>query len=115
MRVKTGFSRRRHHKKILKAAKGYYGSRSKLYRKANEAFLHAGQYAFAGRKDRKGQFRRLWIQRINAALTPFQIKYSVFVNCLKKANILLDRKILADLALNEPAAFKGIVETVVQP
>lgn len=110
MRVKTGFSRRRHHKKILKATKGYYGTRSKLYRKASEAFLHAGQYAFAGRKDRKSQFRRLWIQRINAALTPFSVKYSVFMNRLNKAKIILDRKILADLALREPAAFKAIVE-----
>lgn len=113
MRVKTGFSRRRHHKKILKATKGFYGTRSKLYRKASEAFLHAGQYAFAGRKDRKGQFRRLWIQRVNAALTPFSVKYSVFMDGLKKAKIILDRKILADLALNEPQVFKTLVEKVI--
>jgi large subunit ribosomal protein L20 len=113
MRVKTGFSRRRHHKKILKATRGYYGTRSKLYRKASEAFLHAGQYAFAGRKDRQGQCRRLWIERINAALTPWAVKYSVFMGRLKKAQIVLDRKILADLALHEPTAFKALVEKVV--
>ncbi len=112
MRVKTGFVRRRKHKKILTANKGYYGSRSKLYRKAHESFIHAGEYAFAGRKDRKSNFRRLWIQRINAALTPFDLKYSVFIDKLKKAKMDLNRKTLADLALNQPQAFSEIVKHV---
>ena len=112
MRIKTGFKRRRRHKKILETTKGYYGTRSKLYRKAHEAFIHAGQYAFAGRKDRKGQFRRLWIQRINAAVTPFNLRYSVFIDLLKKANINLDRKVLAAIAVESPQSFSQIVKLI---
>lgn len=110
MRVKTGFARKRFHKKILKATKGFRGAKSKLYRKAHEAFIHAGAYAFAGRKDRKSQFRELWIERINAALQPFNIKYSRFINNLKTANIQLDRKTLSKIAVENPEVFKAIVE-----
>jgi len=111
MRVKGGFIQRRKHKKVLKAAKGYFGARSKLFRRAQEAVLHAGAYAFAGRKDRKSNFRKLWIMRINAALQPFGIKYSEFIKQLKVKNIKLDRKVLADLALNNPQIFSQVVST----
>lgn len=110
-RVKGGPKGRQKHKKILKAAKGYKDSRSKRFKTAHETYLKAGEYAFAGRKQRKRDFRRLWIQRINAALTPFDLQYSQFINLLKRANIKLDRKILADLALNDPQTFQKIVET----
>jgi len=110
MRVKTGFARKRFHKKILKATKGFRGAKSKLYRKAHEAFIHAGAYAFAGRKDRKSQFRELWIKRINAALQPYNIKYSRFISSLKSANIKLDRKTLSRIAVENPSAFKAVVE-----
>lgn len=112
MRVKTGTVRRRKHKKVLKAAKGYRMARRKHYRRAKEAALHAGEYAFAGRKLKKRNFRRLWITRINAALSPFELPYSKFIAGLKKKNIELDRKILADLAVSEPETFKAIVEKV---
>lgn len=109
-RVKGGTTTRKRHKKILKLAKGYRGQRSKIYRRAKEAVLHAGEYAFAGRKQRKRDFRRLWIQRINAGLIPFDLKYSQFIKLLQEKKIKLDRKILADLTLNNPDAFKKIVE-----
>lgn len=112
MRVKGGFVQRRKHKKVLKAAKGYFGARSKLFRRAQEAVLHAGAYAFAGRKDRKSDFRKLWIIRINAALQPFGIKYSEFIKNLKEKNIKLDRKILATLALDRPEVFKQIITSI---
>ncbi len=108
-RVKAGFSRHRHHKKILETAKGYRGSRSKLFHRAKEAYLHAGEYAFAGRKKKKGDFRRLWIQRINAGLKPFNLRYSVFIDLLIKRKIDVDRKILALLAVEQPEAFTAIV------
>lgn len=111
-RAKTGVVRRRKHKKILKTTKGYRGTRSKLFRSAHEAYLHAGEYAYAGRKRRKRDFRRLWIQRINAALTPFNLRYSVFIRGLKEAKIELDRKILAELAVSHPEVFKEIVAKV---
>ena len=109
-RVKTGFTRRRRHKKIIKQAKGYRMTRGRLYKVSHEAVLHAGQYAYAGRKLKKRQFRRLWIQRINAALTSLGLPYSRFINLLKKAQITLNRKILADLAVNDPDTFKNIVD-----
>lgn len=87
-------------------------SKHRRIKVAKEADLHAGDYAFAGRKLRKRDFRRLWIQRINAALEPFDLKYSRFINLLKKAKIELDRKILADLALNKSTIFKAIVEKI---
>lgn len=112
MRVKTGPYRRRKHKKVLSRTKGFRMSKHRRIRVAKEADLHAGDYAFAGRKLRKRDFRRLWIQRINAALEPFGLKYSRFISKLKKAKIGLDRKILADLALNNPEVFAKIVKKV---
>ena len=103
----------RRHKKILKMAKGYRGARRKQYRRAKEAVLHAGQYAFAGRRLRRRDFRTLWISRINAALKPYGISYSKFIALLKKAEINLDRKILSQLALAEPESFKALVEKVI--
>lgn len=112
MRVKTGTVRHRKHKKILKLAKGYRMARHKRYKVAKESVLHAGEYAFAGRKLRKRDFRALWIIRINAALTPFNLSYSRFAALLKKSNIGLNRKILAELALVEPKVFAQIVKKV---
>ena len=112
MRVKTGITRRRRHKKILKLAKGYRMARHKHYKVAKESVLHAGEYAFAGRKLRKRDFRKLWIIRLNAALTPFNLSYNRFINLLKKAQIKLNRKVLADLALNEPKVFSEIVKSI---
>jgi len=112
MRVKTGFVRHRKHLKVLKQTKGFRMTKGRLYKVSQEAALHAGQYAFAGRKKRKRDLRRLWIQRINAALTPHEISYSQFINALKKSNIVLDRKILADLALTDTKAFQSIIEKV---
>jgi len=109
-RVKGGPKGTRKHKKILKNTKGYWGARSKQFRSAHEAYLHAGEYAFAGRRLRRRDFRRLWIQRINAALTPFEISYSRFIRALKDKKIELDRKILADLAVSDPKTFKKIVQ-----
>lgn len=110
VRVKTGPTRRRRHKKIIKMAKGYRMTRHKLIKRAKEAVLRAGQHAYIGRKLRKRDMRRLWIQRINAALTPYDISYSKFINGLKKAKIELDRKTLADLAVSDPETFKLIAE-----
>lgn len=112
MRVKGGVKGRRRHKRLLKETRGYFGARSKLFRRAHEAFLHAGSYAFVGRKDRKGAFRRLWIQRINAALQPYGFKYSDFIRKLKDKKIGLDRKILSQLALDHPQVFKQLAESV---
>ncbi len=112
MRAKTGYTRKRRHKKILKLAKGYRMTRSKLYKVAKEAVLHAGSYAYHGRKLRKRDFRTLWIQRINASLTGTGLKYSHFINKLKTNKIQLNRKILADLAVNHPKVFFKIVDKV---
>jgi len=112
MRVKGGPASRRKHKKILKATKGYRMTRSKLWRSAHEAYLHAGDYAFAGRKLRRRDFRKLWIKRINAALTPFDIKYSRFIKMLADKNIKLNRKSLAEIALNDPKSFEAVVKKV---
>ena len=109
-RVKTGTTRRKRHKKVLKRTKGFRMTKGRLYKVSKEADLHAGQYAYAGRKLRKRDMRRLWIIRINAALTPYNISYSKFINRLKKAKIELNRKILADLAISDPETFKAIVE-----
>jgi large subunit ribosomal protein L20 len=106
-RVKKGLTKRARHKKILEAAKGYRGARSKLIRTAKEAVMHAGAYAYNGRKERKQQARRLWITKINAALGGKS--YSQFISSLKKSNIELDRKILADIAENDPNTFKEIL------
>uniref|UniRef100_A0A832E0N9 Large ribosomal subunit protein bL20 n=1 Tax=candidate division WWE3 bacterium TaxID=2053526 RepID=A0A832E0N9_UNCKA len=109
MKAKGSLTIKRH-KKILKMARGYRGARHRQYRRAKEAVLHAGQSAFAGRRLRRRNFRSLWIRRINAALTPYQISYSRFIKILKESGIELDRKILAQLALEEPETFKKIVE-----
>ena len=110
MRTKTGTTRRARHKKILKLAKGYRLSRSRHYKTAKETVLKAGEYAFAGRKLKKRQFRRLWIMRLNAALKNFNLSYSHFIKALKKADIQLNRKMLSQLAIKEPEAFAQIVK-----
>ncbi len=112
MRVKTGFVRARRHKKIIKATKGYRGANSRLYKRAHEAYMHAGQYAYVGRKLRKRDMRTLWIIRIGAAVKVVdeKLNYSRFVAMMKKAQIGLDRKILADLAVNDAAAFAAVVQ-----
>ena len=109
MRVKTGTVRRRRHKKILKMAKGFYSGRRKHFRKAREQVERSLVYAFRDRKQKKRDFRKLWIVRINAACRLNDINYSRFINGLKKAGIELDRKILADLAMNEPEVFAQLV------
>ncbi|MFZ9035694.1 MAG: 50S ribosomal protein L20 [Francisellaceae bacterium] len=109
-RVKRGVQARRRHKKILNQAKGYYGARSRVYRVAKQAVIKAGQYAYRDRKQRKRQFRSLWIVRINAAARQHDLSYSLFINGLKKANIELDRKVLAELAVFNKDAFAKLVE-----
>ncbi len=110
MRVKTGVVRRRRHKKLLKQAKGFYSGRRKHFRKAKEQLERSLVYAYRDRRQKKRDFRRLWIIRINAACRLNDISYSRFINGLKKANIELDRKILADLAMNDAPAFAKVVE-----
>jgi large subunit ribosomal protein L20 len=109
-RVKRGVVARRRHKKILKKAKGYYGARSRVFRVAKQAVIKAGQYAYRDRRQRKRQFRALWIARINAGARINGLSYSRFIAGLKKANIEIDRKVLADLAVHEAGAFTAIVE-----
>jgi large subunit ribosomal protein L20 len=109
-RVKRGVTGHAKHKKIFKAAKGYYGRRKNTIRVAKQAVEKAQQYAYRDRKRRKRTFRALWIQRLNAAVRPFGLTYSRFIDGLGKAGILVDRKILSDLAIREPAAFQAIVE-----
>src|SRR5690554_6933986 len=109
-RVKRGVIARRRHKKILKQAKGYYGARSRVFRVAKQAVIKAGQYAYRDRRQRKRQFRQLWIARINAGARVNGLSYSKFINGLKKASIEIDHKILADLAVHEKAAFAALVE-----
>lgn len=111
-RVKRGVVSRRKHNKLLKSAKGYRGTKSSLIRTAKQAVLHAGAYAFHGRKLRKRDFRTLWIIRISEAVKQQDMSYSVFMNKLKKANIVLDRKTLSDLIVNDPTTFKHIVDNV---
>ncbi len=110
MRVKTGVVRRRRHKKILKLAKGFYSGRRKHFRKAKEQIERSLVYAYRDRRNKKRDFRRLWITRINAACRLNDISYSRFINALNKANIELDRKILADMAMNDPEAFTVVVK-----
>ena len=110
MRVKKGTVRRKRHKKILKMAKGFYSGRRKHFRKAKEQVERSLVYAFRDRKQKKRDFRKLWIIRINAACRLNNINYSRFINGLKKAGIELDRKVLADLAMNEPETFAKLVE-----
>jgi large subunit ribosomal protein L20 len=109
-RVKRGVTARARHKKVLALAKGYRGRRGNVYRIAKEAVMKAGQYAYRDRRQRKRQFRALWIARINAAARELGLSYSVFMHGLKKAEIEIDRKVLADIAVFDKAAFASIVE-----
>lgn len=109
-RVKRGVEARRRHKKILKAAKGYYGARSRVFRVAKQAVIKAGQYAYRDRRVKKRNFRALWITRINAQSRALGLSYSRLIAGLKKANIELDRRVLADLAVHDKATFAVIVE-----
>jgi large subunit ribosomal protein L20 len=111
MRVKTGTVRRAHHNKVLAQAKGFWMTRHKRYKVAHEAVMHAGDYAYNGRRIRRRDFRKLWIIRINAALKPFEMRYSVFIKKLKDAKIDLNRKMLSEMAIHDPNAFKTVVET----
>ncbi len=111
-RVKRGVTARARHKKVLDQAKGYRGRRSTVYRVAKQAVMRAGQYAYRDRRNRKRVFRALWITRINAAAREHGMTYSVFMNGLLKAEIELDRKVLAELAVNDKAAFSAIVDQV---
>ncbi len=114
MRVKTGFVTRRRHKKIIKMAKGYYATRHRLFRRANEAMLNAGVYAYRDRRNRRRDLRRLWIIRIGAAARVNGVSYSKLIGAMKKANIALDRKMLAELAVSDPGVFAQIVNTATQ-
>ena len=109
-RVKGGAVTRRRHKKIIRMAKGHRGSRHKLFRQANESVMHALRYAYEHRRDRKGQFRRLWITRINAAARLHDLSYNRLMNGLRKAGVEINRKVLADLAVRDPGAFEQLAE-----
>jgi large subunit ribosomal protein L20 len=111
-RVKRGVTSHAKHKKVYKAAKGYRGRRKNTIRVAKQAVEKANQYAFRDRKRKKRTFRALWIQRLNAAVRPFGMNYSRFINGLSKAGVTMDRKVLSDLAIHEPASFQAIVEKV---
>jgi large subunit ribosomal protein L20 len=112
MRVKRGVTKSRRHKKVLKAAKGYRMSLSKSYRKAKEALLHAGQYEYAHRRRRSSQIRSEWISVLSASLSAHSLSYSKFMALLKKNNVAIDRKNLAELAVHKPEVFKDFVESV---
>jgi len=112
MRVKTGITRRANHKTVLKKAKGYLGRRRSVFKLAKQAVIKAGQYAYRDRKNNKRNFRALWIVRIGAALKPFELSYSRFIAALSENKIEIDRKILADLAKDEPRAFEAVVKKV---
>lgn len=111
-RVKRGVTSHQKHKKVLKLTKGHVGVRSKLIKRAKESLLHAGEYSFAGRKQRKREMRKLWIVQIGNAVRNEGVSYSKFIAGLKSKNITLDRKIMAELAINHPEDFKQIIETV---
>ena len=108
-RVKRGVHAKKKRRVVLSRAKGYYGNRSRSFRAANEAVMHAGQYAFRDRRARKGEMRKLWIQRINAGCRANGTSYNRFINGLKLAGVEVDRKVLADLAVHEPEAFASLV------
>lgn len=112
MRVKRGVATHAKHKKLLRSTKGYRMTKNRLIRVAREAYLHAGEYAFAGRKDRKRDFRRLWITRISEAVKTRGLSYSSFIHKLKQVDIKLDRKILADLVVEDPDVFEAVIEEV---
>ena len=109
-RIKKGVAANSRHKKVLKQAKGYYGAKSKLYRSANEAVMRALRSSYRGRKEKKREFRKLWITRINAGTRMYGMSYSQFMHGLKLADVNIDRKILADLAMNDTPAFEKLVE-----
>ena len=109
-RVKGAMMTRKRRKKVLKLAKGYFGAKSKLFRTAKQAVMKSGQYAYIGRKQRKRDFRRLWLTRISAACKMNGMNYSTFMNGLKKANVSLNRKMLAEIAVSDAAAFTALVE-----
>jgi large subunit ribosomal protein L20 len=108
-RVKRAVNAKKHHKAVLEEAKGYYGDRSRTFRAANQAVLHSGAYAFRDRRARKGDFRRLWIQRINAGAREHGVSYSRFIAGLSAAGIEVDRRALAELAVNDTATFASLV------
>ena len=109
MRVKDSVSSRKRRKKTLNRARGYYGNKSRSYKSANEQVMHSGKYAFRDRRARKGEFRKLWIQRINAGCRQHDMSYSQFIAGLKQAGVEVDRKNLADLAVRDPEAFGSLV------
>ena len=109
-RVKRGVNAKKRHKNILKQSKGYFGAKSKLFRTANQAVMKSLNYAYIGRKQRKRDFRKLWITRINAAARINGMSYSKFISGLKKANITINRKMLSEMAINDQAAFAKLVE-----
>ena len=113
-RVKTARTTRARHKKVLKMAKGYFGAKSIRYRMANQAVMKSGMYAYIGRKDKKSNFRKLWITRINAAARMNGTTYSKLMAGLKKANISINRKMLSEIAINDPKAFTELVNTAVK-
>jgi len=110
-RVKNSVHAKKKRREVLEKAKGYYGSRSRRYRVAKEQLLHSGRYAYNDRRDKKGQFRRLWIARIGAGARQNGLSYSQLIHGLSKAGVELDRKILADLAVRDPAAFAKVVRS----
>lgn len=109
MRVKSGYTRQRRHKKILRMVRGQRGTKSKLFRRANEAMMKSYWYAYRDRRQRRRDLRRLWIARINAGTRANGLSYSRFIHGLKQANVVLDRKVLADIAVRDPLAFTAIV------
>lgn len=108
-RIKRGFTNQRRHKKVLQRAEGYRGTRNRLFKRANEAVMRAGQYAYRDRRTRRRDFRKLWIIRINAASRLHGLPYNQFISGLNTAGVTIDRKILADLAVNDPSAFAEYV------
>ncbi len=111
-RVKMSIMTRKKRKKVLKMSKGYFGAKSKLFKTAKQAVMKSGQYAYIGRKQKKRFFRRLWISRISAACKLNDINYSVFMNGLKKSNIVLNRKVISEMAIHSPKAFSELCEKV---
>jgi len=111
-RVKKGLNAKKNHKKILKSAKGYYGAKSKQFKTANQAVMKSLSYAYTGRKLRKRELRKLWITRINAAARIHGMSYSRFINALKQNDIEINRKMLSEMAVNDPEGFKNLVESV---
>lgn len=111
-RVKRGVAARARHKKVLNQAKGYYGARSRVFRVAKQAVIKAAQYAYRDRRQKKRDFRALWIIRINAAARQYGLSYSTFMHGLKKAQIAVDRKVLADIAVHDKAAFSALAEQI---